>query len=448
MRPIFGIDQTWLECIGCGAVKSLLDERQFKCEHCGNLFDVKHKYPENLKLSDYQALFNFRANSVGQGLDQDPRISSGVWRFKEWIMPYLPNTYIVTLNEGNVPIVPAGRHLQDWIGGDIDLYIILEGMTPTGSFKDLGGTVMISIAKAIGINALGCSSTGDTSAMAAAYAAAAGMTAFVLLPKGYVTSAQLAQPLVHGAKAIMLPGNFDACMRAIEALVEHFGVFPANSLNPTRIEGHQATVFLIAQYFMWRLPNWIVVPIGNGSNSSSVGKGLRLVKHFGIQHETKILGCQSRAARPLAASWNTVTSGHYRPIIQLRKKWEDAYRDMEVGETTATAARIGAPVSKDKVIREVAYSKGAMMIAEEEQLNEAVAVCGKDGHFVCPQTGIALAGVKNAVRKNWIKKDEKVVVVSTATGLKFTDSAAASLQKEIIDAEDCKPETVAKILGL
>ena len=250
--------------------------------------------------------------------------------------------------------------------------------------------------------------------------------------------------------------SFDDCMDAMKILIKDFGVFPANSINPTRIEGHQATVFLIAQHFGWKLLGWIVIPVGNGSNSSSIGKGLKLINkmgmhnisQFGLSLPTKILGCQSRAARPLATSWNIATSGRFGYLEGLQQKWQNAYKDMDVGETTATAARIGKPVSRDKVIREVTDSEGAMVIAEEHDLNQAVAECGKDGYFVCPQTGTALAGVKAAAQKGWIKKNERVVVVSTATGLKFTESAAANLQKEIINADDCKPETVAKILGL
>lgn len=303
----------------------------------------------------------------------------------------------------------------------------------------------------MGIKAVGCASTGDTSAMAAAYAAAAGIKCFVILPKGKVTAVQLAQPLVHGASVITLPGDFDDCMKVMQALVRDYGAFPANSLNPTRIEGHQATVFLTAQYFGWTLPDWFAVPIGNGSNSSSVGKALRLLANFGLASQAKILGCQSEAAKPLARSWNLASQGKWTPRPYdsgFLENWQKLYREVGVGETTATAARIGRPVSRAKVMREIIASGGAMQIAPEVDLNEAVAVCGRDGHFVCPQTGIALDGVRQAVARGWIKKGARVVVVSTATGLKFTEAAAAKLGKNIVDAGDCQPSTVAGILGL
>ncbi|MBI5742288.1 MAG: threonine synthase [Candidatus Niyogibacteria bacterium] len=437
-------DRTWLKCIGCGHETDLLKERKFRCPRCGSLYDVMHNFePAGGKdLNAYTKKFDERAAQIAFHSD-DPTIHSGVWRFKEWIMPFIPNEDIITLKEGIVPIVRAGKHLRNWIGAEMDLWLILEGITPTGSFKDFGGTVLMTVAKKAGVRAVTCASTGDTSAMAAAYAASAGLECAVILPRGHVTAAQLAQPLVHGAKVITLPGNFDDCMRVMQELVG-LGAYPANSLNPSRIEGHQATIFQIAQFFGWNLPDWISVPVGNGSNVSSLGKAMRLMKKFGLKKTSRILGCQSRAASPLARSWNmTCPSGK-----NFLENWKRNFRPMKVGETTATAARIGDPVSRDKAMRELVYFDGAMQIAEEKNLNKAVAVCGLDGHFVCPQTGMALAGVREAAKKGWIKRGASVVVVSTAHGLKFTESATRDLRKNIVDAGDCRTETVAKILGL
>jgi len=278
--------------------------------------------------------------------------------------------------------------------------------------------------------------------MAAAYAAAAGIQCFVILPKGKITAVQLAQPLVYGARIILLPGDFDECMRVMQELVAEYGVYPVNSLHPARIEGHQATVFQIAQYFNWELPEWIVVPIGNGSNCSSVGKAMRLMEKFGFKKISRILGCQAEAANPLGRSWNLVQKDGQ----VFLEEWKAKYQPIKVGETAATAARIGNPVSRDKVMREIVHSHGTMQVATEHDLNEAVSVCGRDGHFVCPQTGIALAGVRNAINNDWIKRGERVVVVSTATGLKFTEAAVAHLQHNIISVSDCKTGTVVGIL--
>jgi threonine synthase len=446
MENAFTMEQTWLSCINCGYKTDLLEERKFRCPRCGDLYDIEHDFSSTQKsLAQYTSIFDSRVTAGALKMEA-AKYHSGVWRFQEWIMPFMPENKIVTLSEGNVPIIKAGKNLRNWVGDDIDLYIILEGMTPTGSFKDFGGTVMMSVARAAGIDNVCCASTGDTSAMAAAYAAAAGIQCSVLLPQGKITPVQLAQPLVHGAKVILLPGDFDDCMKVMQELVARYGAYPANSLNPARIEGHQATVFLIAQHFGWELPDWTAVPVGNGSNCSSVGKALRLLKRFGLKKTSKILGCQSQAANPLARSWNSAKDEGDADVPQ--EKWKSHYKPITVGETTATAARIGDPVSRDKVIREVTSSGGAMQTAEEHDLNEAVAICGRDGYFVCPQTGIALAGVRNARRLGWIRGGSRVVVVSTATGLKFTDSAAANLQREIISAQDCKTKTVAKILKI
>ena len=446
MIKAFTIDQTFLQCINCAYKTDLLDERKFFCPQCGSLYDVVHLPSDKVKTFEwYRALFDARSRCTHEDYF-DPRMRSGVWRFKEWIMPHLPDAYITTLGEGNVPIVRAGRNLQEWVGA-IDLWMILEGMTPTGSFKDFGGTVMVSVAKAAGINAIGCASTGDTSAMASAYASAAGMQCVVVLPKGLVTAAQIAQPLVHGAMVIMLPGTFDECMRVVRELVQAGLLFPANSLNPTRIEGHQATVFLAAQFFGWELPDWFALPVGNGSNGSSIGKGIQIMEKYGYTGKVaRILGAQSEAAHPLSHAWAETRS--VDPMVS-EANWRANFKEQkQVGQTTATAALIGNPVSWQKVIREVVHTNGAMNIVPEALLNEAVAVCGKDGYFVCPQTGTALAGVKLAVESGQIAPGSRVVAVSTANGLKFTESAAKDLQGTIIDAPNCNTETVAKIMGL
>ncbi|MDD5430765.1 MAG: threonine synthase [Candidatus Pacebacteria bacterium] len=440
MKKLFNKTQTWLECILCGRKKDLLEERKFRCV-CGGLYDVKHNLecplPYVLKKDFYERL------ELHQSI-------SGVWRYKELIMPYLPKRFVVSLSEGNVPIIEAGRNLEEWVGGDLELWLILEGMTPTGSFKDFGMTVLISVAKAAGIEAVSCASTGDTSASAAAYAAAAGMKCVVILPRGKVTPAQLAQPLVHGATVITLPGSFDDCMKVQRELTEKYGVYPANSLNPARIEGHQATVFQVAQFFNWDFPDWFVVPVGNGSNCSSIGKARRLLLDLKMaENNCRILGCQSLAANPLAESWGRATwKPQERNSKEFLEYWKMLYAPVAVRETTATAARIGDPVSRDKVMREIVASNGRMKTATERDLNEAVSVCGKDGFFVCPQTGIALAGLREAVKEKTINPGSRVVVVSTATGLKFTDSAAKNLAKNIIDAKNCKTDTVARIMKI
>lgn len=449
MEQLFTVDQTWLKCISCGYIADLLLERKFQCPNCNGLFDVEHAFPE---MDFRQATENFDMFAMDANFyAETPTRKSGVWRFHRWVMPHLPAEHIVTLGEGNVPIVQAGKHLREWAGLD-NLWLILEGKTPTGSFKDFGGTVMMSVAKAAGIKAVGCASTGDTSAMLAAYAAAAGIECVVVLPEKEITPTQLAQPLVHGAKVITLPGNFDDCMRVVRELVAQEKIFPGNSLNPARIEGHQATVFLLAQYFKWELPDWIALPVGNGSNCSSIGKAMRLMQQLGYKGKTsRILGCQSEAAHPLAKAWleAKMISHDKRDYRDFGPTWESVYQpQVELGITNATAAKIGNPVSWRKVMREILAFNGRMNIVPEALLNEAVAVCGKDGYHVCPQTGTALAGVKLAVANKNLERGARVAVVSTADGLKFTDSAARDLLGNIVKAKSCRTDEVAALIGV
>jgi threonine synthase len=255
----------------------------------------------------------------------------------------------------------------------------------------------------------------------------------------------MAQPLLHGAKIILLPGDFDDCMRVMQELVAYHNVYPANSLNPARIEGHQATVFLLAQHFHWNLPDWIALPVGNGSNCSSIGKGMRtMMDQLSFSETSRILGCQAEAAAPLSKSWYTTScDGNGKVTVE---SWERNYRPVKVGNTAATAARIGDPVSRRKVMREITLFDGAMQEVREEDLRKAVTVCGRDGYFVCPQTGTALAGVRDAVREGIIERGERVAVISTATGLKFAATAIEGLEKNVISAPNCSTETVARII--
>jgi len=435
---------SWLSCIGCGATAPLYGTLKFTCPKCGGLYDVEHDFSA-IKKEGVDALRKIFDGRTLQSAD-DVCSRSGVWRFKELVMPSLANEEIVSLGEGVIPMWRAGSNLREWVGGDLDLWMMPEGLTPTGSFKDFGGTVAISVAKASGVKAIACASTGDTSAMAAAYAAAAGMQCAVVLPKGQVTDVQLAQPVAHGAKVVLIPGSFDECMRVVRELVDAGRVFPINSINPTRIEGHQASVFLANQFFGWQIPEAFVVPVGNGSNSSSIGKGMRLLRDLGFTDRLAMLiGVQSDAANPLATSWETTQKDGYADP----KAWLESYKPRaDLGETSATAARIGAPVSYQKVMREIDASRGAVLTALERDLNEAVMVAGRDGHLVCPQTGTALAGLRQAVERGFVKPGARVVVISTATGLKFPGVATSQAASSLTETASCDTEEVAMAIGV
>ncbi|HAM88637.1 MAG: Threonine synthase [Candidatus Falkowbacteria bacterium GW2011_GWC2_38_22] len=441
MTKINDFNGTRLRCIRCGYETSLLKERDFQCE-CGGLYDVVHELEPNsfehlTGVFDERAMMSYRASN-------DPKITSGVWRFKELIMPGLDDSEIVTLGEGNYPIVPFGKNLKEWIGGDLDGWLVLEGVGPTNSFKDNGGTVLISVAKKTGVKLIGAPSTGDTSAMVAAYASIAGMVCCVVLPDGQITPVQITQPLVHGSKVILLPANFDICKDNFFAIAKTGLIDFASSKNPTRIEGHQSTVFRIAQHFGWALPDAIVFPVGNGSNGSSIGKAQRTLQAIGYKGRiSRLVGAQSHAACPLAKSFLTFEYASEYPTI---KEWEEQYNPMEVGETAATAARIGDPVSYLKILREIIFSDGCMDFANEEDLMEAVAICGKDGRFICPQSGTALAVLKKRVEKGTIAPGSRVCVICTADGIKFCDAAVKSLLPTVVKAKDASVETLEALM--
>lgn len=434
--------RSFLRCMNCKAEVQLYGTTQFVCP-CGGLYDVCHTgvvYEKSL-------LQEFDRRAVPS--HSSPLMGSGVWRFKEFIMPSLSDTDIVSLGEGILPMWQAGNNLRRWVGGELDLWIMPQGLGPTGSFKDFGGTVAVSVAKKSGVRAVACASTGDTSAMAAAYAAKAGMNCFVVLPKGQLTDAQLSQPIAHGARVILIPGDFDDCLRVIKELMIAGKVFPINSINPTRIEGHQATVFSTAQFFGWRMPDVFVLPLGNGSNTSSVGKGIRLLQDTGLVLDApKIIAAQSSAANPLARSWEVASEGGYVANSAIWRSCYRAFAGSELGVTTATASRIGDPVSFLKVMREIHRSRGAVLTANESELNHAVMVAGADGHLVCPQTGTAIAGLKQAVERGFVKRGQRVVIVSTATGLKFPHVPVQFSWIQPMEISTCKVDDVAIAMGV
>jgi len=423
-------EPVYYRCINesCNAEYLIGSRPTFTCE-CDDLLDVI--IPKQKGSREYWiGLYNSRRNCA--------RYPSRAWQFAPWVDPGI--TEPVTLGEGNVPIVEAPARLRQWVGGNLRLYVVLEGKNPTGSFKDRGMSPLVSRAKKHGAKFVVCTSTGDTSAALAAYAAAAGIRCFVILPYGKVTEEQVLQAKLLGATIIFLKGSFDDCMRVQLELVKHYGMFPGNSIMPFRIQGHQTLIFQVVQHFGWTFPDWFVAPVGNGSNCSSLGLGLRTMRECGFDATSRILGCQSEAANPLYLSWREAGG-----MKATREGWEKVYKPITVGETIATAARIGKPVSWKKVIREITISNGAMAMATEAQLREAVIVAALSGLFLCPQSGQALAGLKNAVAEGIVAPKSHVVVVSTADGLKFTKPFSGNLF-EGATVHECDTDEVASLI--
>lgn len=396
---------SWLECIrGCGNRYSIYDVI-YHCEDCGGLLDVEHDV-EALKdrtAEEWKALFDDRTRT------NEWPYGSGVWGKKEWVLPQVANDNVVSMYEGHTNCFWAER-----LGEQIDvpdLWVKQSGNSHTGSFKDLGMTVLVSVVNQMladgkPIRAVACASTGDTSAALAAYAAAADIPAVILLPRGKVSTAQLVQPIANGALVLALETDFDGCMAVVEQLTRDPTIYLANSMNSLRIEGQKTVGIEIVQQFDWEVPDWIVIPAGNLGNVSALGRGLLLMRDLGLIDRLPRIACaQAANANPLYLSYQT--------------NFEE-YHPMTAKKTAATAIQIGAPVSYERAVKVLKAFDGVVEQATEDELANAAARADRVGLYCGPQTGVALAALLKLVRRGKIQSDDRVVVISTAHGLKFT----------------------------
>jgi threonine synthase len=395
----------WFECVrGCGRHYSIFDV-VYRCENCGGLLDVEHDVEalKNRSPVAWMRLFEerTRTNEVPYG--------SGVWGKKEWVMPLVENENVVSMYEGHTNCFWAKR-LGEEIGVP-DLWVKMCGNSHTGSFKDLGLTVLVSVVKQMiangqPIRAMACASTGDTSAALAAYAAAAGLPAVVLLPRGKVSTAQLIQPIANGALVLALDTDFDGCMRIVKEITQDPTVYLANSMNSLRMEGQKTVGIEIVQQFDWEVPDWIVIPVGNLGNVSALGKGLLLMKELGlIDKMPRIAAAQAARANPLYLSYQTGF---------------DEYKPVQAQKTLASAIQIGDPVSYERAVKVLKKLDGVVEQATEDELANAAARADRTGLYCCPHTGVALAALFKLIEQGEIKRDDRVIVISTAHGLKFT----------------------------
>jgi len=339
---------------------------------------------------------------------------SGVWGKKEWVVPGLSDDAIVSMAEGNSPLLRTDRLARDI--GLTDLFVKQCGTTHTGSFKDLGMTVLVSQvndmrARGLDVPAVGCASTGDTSAALSAYCAAAGIPCVVFLPAAKVSMAQLVQPIANGALVLSLDTDFDGCMALIQEITRSHPLYLANSMNSLRLEGQKTVAIEIVQQLGWEVPDWVVVPGGNLGNVYALSKGFQMMRELGLIDRVPRLACaQASQANPL-----------YRAF---QAGWE-SYEPQTAGKTLASAIQIGSPVSIDRAIRALDAHDGIVEEASEQALMDACARADRAGLFTCPHTGVALAALIRLVEAGTIASDDRVVVVSTAHGLKFADTKVA-----------------------
>jgi len=396
----------WFQCINGCSGKHPLNEIIYRCPQCDELLEVQHDMDllKQLSSEEWKALFKDRV-----GRHEWP-YGSSVWGKKEWVCPNLDNANVVSTLEGGTNLFWAER-LGNQLGLS-DLWIKQCGMAHTGSFKDLGMTVLVSMVKQMisegkNIRAVACASTGDTSAALAAYCAVAGIPAIVFLPRDKVSLSQLIQPITHGVLTLSLDTDFDGCMKLVKQVCEKNDIYLANSMNSLRIEGQKTISFEIVEQFNWEVPDVVVVPGGNLGNVSAIGRGFEMLKELGLIDKYPRLVCaQAQQADPL-----------YRSYKSGFKKFEA----IQAKTTLASAIQIGDPVSVKKAIKTLQTFDGIVEEATESELANAVGRANLTGLFCCPHTGVALAVLEKLVNQGKIKKNDRVVVVSTANGLKFTD---------------------------
>jgi threonine synthase len=398
--------RAWFQCVrGCGE-RHELNEIVYNCSKCGGLLEVVHDV-ERLKHRSavaWMRLFDDRY------LRTEWPYGSSVWGKKEMVCPNVHNDNIVSMYEGGSNLFWAER-FGKWLGVS-ELWVKQCGNAHTGSFKDLGMTVLVSMVKQMlaegkKIKGVACASTGDTSAALAAYCAAAGIQAIVFLPKNKVSTAQLVQPISNGALTLSLDTDFDGCMALVQKVCKEQNIYLANSMNSLRVEGQKTISIELVQQFDWEVPDWVIVPSGNLGNISAIGKGFLLMKELGmIDRLPRLVAAQAQRANPLYLSY---------------KAGFKEFKPVKAQPTLATAIQIGNPVSYEKAVPVLKQFDGVVEQASEDELANAAALADRSGLFNCPHTGVALAALMKLVERKEIKPDERVVVISTAHGLKFTD---------------------------
>ena len=328
-----------------------------------------------------------------------------IHRYKRFL-PVSQKTPIITLNEGNTPLIYAG-YLSKLIGKNAEVYLKYEGLNPTGSFKDRGMTLAISKACEEKATAVMCASTGNTSASSAAYAARAGIKCIVLIPSGAIALGKLSQALIHGAKVIAIQGNFDAALDLVKEITQLYPIKLVNSLNPYRIEGQKTASFEICDY-LGDAPDFQIMPVGNAGNITAYWKGYKEYKTHGLSQKLPVmLGFQAKGAAPIVMN---------KPIKNP--------------ETIATAIRIGNPASWKTAVEARDESRGLIdMVSDAEILQAYKILALKEGVFAEPASAASIAGLLKLNKKRYFNNKKcKIVCILTGHGLKDPERAIKSIK--------------------
>jgi threonine synthase len=339
-------------------------------------------------------------------MDNTPLAQSGVWRYREFF-PFLENeAHVVTLREGNTPLLNAPVAAK-YAGVDRVVFKH-QGFNPTGSFKDNGMTCGASQAVRLGMRRVACVSTGNTSASMAAYASAAGLQPIIFIPHGNISYGKLAQALEYGAQTLQVEANFDQILALVRVLAERVGIYLLNSINPFRIEGQKSIMVELMDQRDWQVPDWIVLPGGNLGNTSAFGKALREMKEQGfIDKLPRLAVIQAEGAAPF--------------YDLMRQPVGASLAAVGHPETLATAIKIGDPVSWPKALLEVTTTGGVVEKATEQEIADAKAQIGLCGIGCEPASAATLAGIKKLVAAGVIDRGADVVAVLTGNVLKDPD---------------------------
>jgi threonine synthase len=376
-----------------------LTEVIYQCPRCGGLLEVTYDW----SLADTEL---WKRVWRARRMDNQPMNQSGVWRYRE-MMPFLESAVdVVTLREGNTPVLESAR-AAEYAGLD-RITFKHQGFNPTGSFKDNGMTAGVTQARRLGKQRVACVSTGNTSASMAAYASAAGLTPVIFLPHGNISFGKLAQALEYGALTLQVEANFDEILALVRDIAERSDVYLLNSINPFRIEGQKTMAIELLDQLDWRVPDWVVVPGGNLGNTSAFGKGFAELHQAGLITTVPKIGVvQAEGSAPFCEF--------------MKAPRPDAFQPVRAPETLATAIRIGDPVSWPKAWHVLRETGGIVESASEQEIANAKAVIGKTGIGCEPASAATLAGIRKLVARNIIGRDENVVAVLTGNVLKDPD---------------------------
>ena len=378
----------YVECIQCSS--RFKPTRIYACPKCGDLLQIGYNY-QSLRRK-----FTASVRKAGP---------LSVWRYRD-VLP-VSSRNAVSIGEGGTGLSLSVRIAPN-LGLD-EVYFKNEGQNPTGSFKDRGMTVAITRAVELGARTVVCASTGNTSASMAAYAARAGLRAVVLVPKGKIAKGKLLQAIVHGARIYQVSGNFDRALEKARALAQKGELYLVNSVNPYRIEGQKTLAFEIWEQLHYRVPDAVIVPVGNAGNIGAIWKGFRELQGFRLTNRTpRMIGIQASGAAPIAVAY---------------VRGESTVVPWKHPETSASAIRIGAPASWKKALKAVQESAGAMLtVSDSEIIRAQRLLANHEGIFAEPASSASVAGLAKASRLKLVKPRDRIVCVITGHGLKDQDA--------------------------